>query len=56
MNTINLAKPAVSYRVIDNRTGEYATRTVYKTRASASRAADKLDNAFGAIRYAVVPA
>lgn len=41
------------YIVIDNRTGDKATRTTYKTRAAASKAADRLDLAYGAIRYSV---
>ena len=42
------------YRVIDTRTGSYATRTEYSTRKAASRAANRLDLNYGAIRYAVV--
>jgi hypothetical protein len=41
------------YIVIDTRTGLQATRTIYKTRRAASRAVDRLDNAYGAYRYQV---
>ena len=39
------------YRVIDNQTKQYATKTIYKTLRAACRAANRLDLAYGAYRY-----
>jgi hypothetical protein len=41
------------YRVIDRQTKLF-TKGLYKTFRSAKRAADRLDNAYGAYRYYVV--
>lgn len=49
------AQAPTSFRVIDKHTGEFATRTTYTTRAAATKAADKLDQKYGAIRYYVKP-
>lgn len=43
------------YIVIDRQTGSQATKTIYKTRVAARKAADRLDNAYGAYRYSVRP-
>lgn len=39
------------YIVIDRRTNEQDTKTVYKSRAAANRAVDRLDNEYGGYRY-----
>lgn len=39
-----------TYQVVDTRTGQ-ATSKVYTTRKAAMKAADKLDNQYGACRY-----
>lgn len=51
----NVTVPVRNFIVIDNRTGKQSTRTTYKSRPAANRAADKLDLAYGAIRYSVKP-
>ena len=40
-----------AWHVYDNQTGERANRTEYKTRQAASRAVDRLDDAYGGYRY-----
>ena len=41
----------IAYIVIDGRTKERATPTLYRTRAAARRAVDKCDAAYGGYRY-----
>jgi hypothetical protein len=43
----------IRYDLIDSRTGQLVRS--YSTRAAASRAADKRDLAYGAVRYLVQP-
>ena len=45
--------PIVIYQIIDRKTGGRIGKN-YLDRAGALRRADKLDNAYGAYRYAVV--
>lgn len=42
------------YQVIDGKTGSPANKRFYALRKNASRAADRLDNKYGAYRYRAV--
>lgn len=43
----------MQFIVMDRLTKTRANRTIYQTRKAASRAVDRLDNAYGAYRYYV---
>jgi hypothetical protein len=58
LNASNITFPAkaanlAQYVVVDRKDGLQATRTVYATKKAATKAADRLDNAYGAYRYSV---